>query len=134
MAAITGVKGSITLMSGIGSGTDQAGLLNRWAVTATREIFDSTGFVTDNTNAREKMAGMYEWSWSAEGWLDASIAFSLSRFTTEEQAPATLTLAVSATRNFSGTAIVETCEIVAEKRGMCQVRLTGQGSGVLTPA
>ena len=127
---LTGIKGSITIPD-IGP-TGQMALLNRWTVNASREIFDATGFGT-GSNVRAKLSGMYEWSWSGEGWLDAAAAFALTQLTDELSPVAALVFtvksdaALNTLKQFSGDGWVETCEIVTEKRGVCQVRLSGQG-------
>ena len=120
MAAIGGKAGALTIAS---TGTIN---FSSWTVNYNQAAIDVTAFTA---TTRAKVAGIYEWSFTAEGTLDGGVAFVVI----PTSAVACVFTAATG-RTYSGNAIVTGMAPSVTIDGTATITVTGEGAAALTPA
>lgn len=128
MAQLIGYAGKVTL------GANTAAELKNWKMDLSADMQDVTAFST--TGWKAFLAGLKEWSGSAEGnfdMTDTNGQLALQNALLNGTSVA-LKLYVDATRYYSGTAFVKKVAPEASVDGVVSIAFDFQGSGALTYA
>ena len=121
MAAKSGKGGSAT----IGALTP---LLRAWTLDSSQSTLDVTGYA--EAGARAVIAGISQWSGSAEGFIDASTDVDLAGALCSITLTDSQTTTIGQVR-YAGNAVVSSISYGSSADGTCTVAITFDGSGAL---
>jgi hypothetical protein len=79
MAALSGVKGKVTLPAGVA----QAALINRWTASLDRQVFDISSF-DSGVNERDKLGGPVHLTGTIEGVVDGTQMILIAQMQEED--------------------------------------------------
>ena len=134
MAALSGVKGNISLATGTGQTSSL--LVTRWTSSADREIHDISNFDSP-TNERDKLAGMLHLIGTVEGVVDSGAMILLTQMQDEDLTDtATFRLisrrgtSTSAQYNFDGH--VSNTSLDVPKGGVQRWSMTFESTGAIS--
>jgi hypothetical protein len=130
MATHRGMDGSLTWAGGV------VGELKQWTLNTSVEIFDTTPL---NVAWQTNRGGLASWTGTAQVQLDYADTAQRAivdavMAATPPGTPVAIVFRVTATKTFSGTAIVTSLSTGAQGGSLVLLDVTFTGSGALTPA
>ena len=105
-----------------------APLLGSWTLDTSQATLDVTGYA--EAGARAVIAGISQWSGSAEGFIDASTDVDLAGALCSITLTDSQTTTIGQVR-YAGNAVVSSISYGSSADGTCTVAITFDGSGAL---
>lgn len=128
MALISGDTGSIT----IAADTNLDATLNKWTLDISIAMMEAVLFAqTYKTKAR----GVYEWSGTADGYVDSAgilTAGGITNFATAQGLDGTITLTMMSGETFSGSCSITSIKVTTDRNAFVGLSLGFAGQGALT--